>query len=220
MTRIKVIVIFLLAFSQVFAQEIKPAFWNDIQSFKKQDSSRFPARGQILFIGSSSFTKWTDVQNYFPSYPIINRGFGGSSLTDIIYYANDIIFPYQPKQIIIYCGENDLAASDSISSQTVYKRFKQLFELIRKNDTSASLAYISIKPSPARQQLMKKMYVANILIRNYLRTKKNTAFIDVYKQMLNADGTPMEDIFIEDKLHMNAKGYAIWQKIIEPYLLK
>ena len=220
MTRIKVIVIFLLAFSQVFAQEIKPAFWNDIQSFKKQDSISFPAANQILFIGSSSFTKWTDVQNYFPSYPIINRGFGGSSLTDIIYYANNIIFPYQPKQIVIYCGENDLAASDSISSQTVYKRFKQLFELIRKNDTSASLAYISIKPSPARQQLMKKMYVANILIRNYLRTKKNTAFIDVYKQMLNADGTPMEDIFIEDKLHMNAKGYAIWQKIIEPYLLK
>ena len=78
-------------------------FYNDIQQFKKQDSIHFPGKQQILFVGSSSFTKWTDIQDYFPSYPIINRGFGGSSLPDVIHYADDIIFPYQPKQIIIYC---------------------------------------------------------------------------------------------------------------------
>src|SRR6478672_3833117 len=89
----------------------QPAFWNDIQQFKKQDSISFPKAGQILFVGSSSFTKWTDVQDYFPGYPILNRGFGGSTLKDVIRYADDIILPYNPKQIVIYCGENDLASS-------------------------------------------------------------------------------------------------------------
>src|SRR5262245_50060214 len=81
-----------------------PPFWNDIQNFKKQDSVSFPPKNAILFIGSSSFTNWKDVQNYFPGYTIINRGFGGSTLLDQIRYFNDIVFLYEPKQIVIYCG--------------------------------------------------------------------------------------------------------------------
>ena len=109
-----------------------PPFWKDIQNFKKQDSIHFPPKNAILFIGSSSFTKWTDVQDYFPGYTIINRGFGGSTLLDQIRYANDIIFPYEPKQIVIYCGENDLASSDTVTAEMVVDRFKQLYKMIRK----------------------------------------------------------------------------------------
>src|ERR1043165_8475693 len=116
---------------QACAQNEPYPFSNDIQAFKKQDSATFPPAGEILFVGSSSFTKWIDVQNYFPSYPIINRGFGGSSLPDVIRYEKDIIFPYNPKQIVIYCGENDLAASDTVTSQMVFNRFKILFTDIR-----------------------------------------------------------------------------------------
>src|SRR5437870_5399481 len=104
-----------------------PPFWNDIQNFKKQDSIHFPLKNAILFICSSSFTKWTDVQDYFPGYTIINRGFGGSTLLDVIRYAYDVILPYQPKQVVIYCGENDLAASDTVSATDVVQRFKTLF---------------------------------------------------------------------------------------------
>src|SRR6476646_5697315 len=119
------LVLFISIVHIVFSQE--PPFWNDIQSFKKQDSVHMPPQHEILFVGSSSFTKWTDVQNYFPDYPIINRGFGGSSLPDLVRYADDIIFPYQPKEIVIYCGDNDLAASDTVSAQTVFERFKTLY---------------------------------------------------------------------------------------------
>src|ERR1700736_1860158 len=112
---------FVLAFTCIYAQQA--AFYNDIQAFKKKDSVHMPAKHSILFIGSSSFTKWTDVQDYFPGYPIINRGFGSSTLPDVIRYADDIIFPYQPKQIVIYCGENDLAASDTVTAETVVERF-------------------------------------------------------------------------------------------------
>jgi lysophospholipase L1-like esterase len=197
---------------------IAQPFAEDIAAFKKQDSVSFPPKQAILFVGSSSFTNWKDVQNYFPQFTILNRGFGGSSVSDVIRYANDIIFPYQPKQIVIYCGENDLAASDSVTGKMVCERFVQLFILIRNKMPKVSVAFISLKPSTSRWHLKDKMIAANKKIKKYLRKKKNAAFIDVYHKMLNKDGTPMPEIFIEDNLHMNAKGYTIWQKIIEPYL--
>jgi len=196
-----------------------PPFWNDIQNFKKQDSVSFPPKNAILLIGSSSFTKWTDVQDYFPGYTIVNRGFGGSTLLDEIRYVNDIVFPYQPKQIIIYCGENDLASSDTVTATMVVDRFKQLFQMIREK-TQVSIAYISMKPSPSRRHLFSKMREGNQLIKDFLSTQKNAAFIDVHLPMLKETGEPIPEIFLDDSLHMNAKGYAIWKKQIQPYLQK
>lgn len=209
----------LFSFAAV-AQETKPPYWEDVQSFKKQDSVSFPAPGQILFVGSSSFTMWKDVQSYFPEYKILNRGFGGSSLTDLISYADDVIFRYQPKQIVIYCGENDFAGNDSLFPAQVAERFFTLFRMIRAKYKKVPVAYISMKPSPSRRHLMDKFNVANVMIKSFLQTKKKAKFIDVYHAMLKPDGLPMDDIFLDDKLHMNAKGYAIWQKLIEPHLLK
>lgn len=196
-----------------------PPFYKNIQAFKKQDSAKFPPKNAILFIGSSSFTKWVDVQDYFPRHTIINRGFGGSSIPDVIRYANNIIFPYQPKQVIIYCGENDIAGNDAVSSKMVFNRFKQLFQLIRGRMPKVPIAYVSMKPSPSRKKFWPTIVEGNLLIKNHLKTKPGAAFIDVYYKMFNKDGKVMTDIFIEDELHMNAKGYALWQKIIEPYLV-
>jgi len=209
----------LFLFSIVLVKAQAP-FYSDIQHFKRLDSAHFPAKHAILFVGSSSFTKWTDVQDYFPGYPIINRGFGGSSLPDVIRYANDIIFSYQPKQVVIYCGENDLASADTVTAAMVVYRFKKLFVLIRQQLPKATVTFVSLKPSPSRQRLWSKMIDVNTQIKNYLRKKKKTSFIDVYHKMFNKNGTVMQDIFIEDNLHMNAKGYAIWQKIMTPYLQK
>lgn len=213
------VLLFLLGTSG-FAQTAEPPFWEEIQNFKKQDKLNPPAKNQVLFVGSSSFAMWTDVQKYFPGYKIINRGFGGSSLPDVIRYVKDIIIPYKPKQVVIYCGENDLAASDTVTSQMVLDRFKKLFVLIRKNLPRVPVVFVSLKPSPSRQHLMPKMVAANRLIKNYLAKNTATVFVDVYHKMLKRNGEPMDDIFLEDKLHMNAKGYAIWQKAIKPYLKK
>lgn len=210
---------FVAVFAQVHAQP-GTAFWNDIVAFRKADSLQTPAAKQILFVGSSSFTMWKDVQSYFPSHPIINRGFGGSSLPDVIYYAEDVIFKYDPRQIVIYCGENDLAASDTVSAATIAERFKTLFSMIRHRFPRVPIVFVSLKPSPSRQHLMSKMVEANTAIRQFLKRKKKATFIDVYHPMLADDGKPRPDIFLGDKLHMNAQGYAIWQKLIEPHLLK
>jgi lysophospholipase L1-like esterase len=195
------------------------AFASEIRAFKNQDSANFPPKGAILFVGSSSFRFWTGLDQYFPGYTIINRGFGGSSFPDVIRYADDIIFPYQPKQIVIYCGDNDLASSDTISSQTVFNRFKELFELIRLKIPQSSIVFVSMKPSPSRVRQMPRELQANEWIREFLTKQKNTAFVDVYHPMLDGAGKPKSEIFKGDSLHMNAKGYAIWQKEIKPYLL-
>jgi lysophospholipase L1-like esterase len=212
--------LFLLFFANALIAQQHPPFWNDIQAFKKQDSVQPPLRHAILFVGSSSFTKWTDVQEYFPNYTIINRGFGGSALPDLIRYENDVIFKYDPKEIVMYCGENDIAGSDTVTGQMVFDRFKKLFSDVRKKYPNVPFVYISMKPSPSRWNLRQKMMTGNELIKNYLAKNKKTVFVNVWNSMLGPDGKPMDDIFIEDKLHMNEKGYAIWKKLIEPYLIK
>jgi lysophospholipase L1-like esterase len=162
---------------------------------------------------------WTDVQKYFPGYPIINRGFGGSSLEDLIRYHREVIFKYQPKQIVIYGGENDFATNDSISVHTVVARFKQLFSLVRARFANVAIAYISMKPSPSRRHLKIKFETANKLIQLFLKPQKRAVFIDVYHKMVTQDGSALPHLFLEDGLHMNAKGYAIWKKLIKPHLL-
>jgi lysophospholipase L1-like esterase len=219
MRKVTILIFFLFCASILSAQETKPAFWEDIQAFKKQDSAHFPGANKILFIGSSSFTKWTDVQEYFPAYPIINRGFGGSTLLDEIRYVKDVVNPYKPKRFI-YCGENDLASSDTVSARTVYNRFVRLFNQIRNKFPNVPIAYVSMKPSPSRQLLMPKMIEGNALIRNFLNSKKQTAYIDVYKDMIDDEGKPRPELFLDDNLHMNKSGYEIWKKAIEPYLKK
>ena len=200
--------------------QTKQPFWDEIQNFKKQDSLHFPPKNAILFYGSSSFRKWTDIQDYFPKYKIINRGFGGSTFPDAMLYTNNIVLPYHPKQIFLYFGDNDLAFSDTVSAKTVFNRFQQLFNILRSKLPLTSIVFVSIKPSPSRKQLMPKMSAANDMIKKFLAKKTNTGFADVYHKMLNADGTPIDSIFLEDKLHMTAKGYKIWQKEIQPFLLK
>lgn len=216
--KLKVSIVLLLLFGFVKAQNVP--FHSEIQQFKKEDSIHFPPKHAILFLGSSSFRKWQDVQKYFPGYTIINRGFGGSTIPDAIYYLDAIVFPYEPKQVVIYEGDNDLASSDKITADSVLNRFEKLFSWIRKKLPNTSIAYVSIKPSPSREKLMPQMQEANSLIKDFLRHQKNAAFIDVYHAMLNKDGTPNKSLFIGDMLHMNDKGYHIWQKIIKPYLLK
>src|SRR5215217_8039514 len=218
----KLIFVFILLLTVHFlsAQTACPAFWNDIVAFKKKDTATPPPQHAILFVGSSSFTKWTDISDYFPGYTIINRGFGGSTLVDVIRYAYDVIIPYHPKQIVIYCGENDLAASDTVTAAEAVRRFKTLYANIRQNLPNTVVDYVSMKPSPSRERLLPKYRIANAQIKAFLKKEKRTGFINVYHTMLDDKGHPKAELFLDDELHMKPSGYAVWQKIIQPYLLK
>jgi lysophospholipase L1-like esterase len=220
MKRFVFVFIVLLGVVRVSVAQVAPAFWSDIIAFRKQDSARAKMANPILFIGSSSFTNWKDVQAYFPGYPILNRGFGGSTLPDVIRYAYDIIIPYQPKQVVIYCGENDLASADSVSVAEVVRRAKTLFQIIRVNLPDANICYVSMKPSPVRAIIQSKVRAANAEIKKFYGSQKNAGFIDIYDAMLDRQGRMREELYLEDRLHMKPEGYAIWQSIMQPFLKK
>jgi len=212
--------LFALMISASLLAQQQPPFRDEMDAFKKADSVNMPPGRPIVFTGSSSFRKWTWVREAFPGYPIINRGFGGSTFPDVVRYTEDVIFKYKPRQIVLYCGDNDLASNDSVTAQVVFRRFTELFHLIRSRLKNADILYVSIKPSPSREKLMPRMEETNKLISEFIHKQKHAAFVDVYHAMLTPDGHPMDDLFEGDKLHMNAKGYDLWQKIILPYLDK
>ncbi len=194
-------------------------FKQEVLQFQKSDSIVMPPKGQIVFAGSSSFTKWKDVAMYFPGYPIINRGFGGATLVDLIYYVDEAIIQYQPSQVFIYCGENDMADVDTVSPATVLLRFKTLHTfLLKKLPRATKIVFVSLKPSVARWHLESKFIAANKLIEGYIATQKNMQYLDVHTAMLDENKEVLKDIFIADQLHMNPKGYLIWQKQFAPFL--
>ncbi len=208
----------LLTFALFFSQEKKPMFWQDIQHFKKMDQETAPPKDAILLVGSSSFTKWTDVNNYFPDKTIINRGFGGSRLTDLNYYADDLLNPYHPKQIIVYCGENDFADDDQLKADVVVDRFKTFYKKIRSKFPNIEVDYISIKYSPSREKLWPQMKEANKKIAAFMKKQPNSAFIDITNVMQDADGKVRKDLFVEDMLHMTPEGYQLWTSVMIPYM--
>lgn len=208
----------LLTFALFFSQEKKPMYWQDIQNFKKLDQENAPPKDAILLIGSSSFTKWTDIVSYFPDKTIINRGFGGSRLTDLNYYANDLLSPYQPKQIIVYCGENDFADNHKLKANEVVNRYKTFYKKIREKFPNIEVDYISIKYSPSRENLWPQMKEANKKIAAFMKKEPNAEFIDITKAMEDANGNVRKELFVEDMLHMTPEGYQIWTKVMNPYM--
>lgn len=213
------LILLIPAIYGALAQDVEHPFTGAIRQFKENDRLNPPPEDAILFIGSSSFTMWQDVQDYFPEYTIINRGFGGSILTDQIRFADQIVFPYSPRQVVIYCGENDLANSDTVSGEMVIERAITLFNLIRSEMPDAKITYISMKPSPSRWHLAEKFIHGNQGICEFIESQPNASFIDIWDRMLDDSDRPDQDLFLEDMLHMNKKGYVIWQQAIEPELI-
>lgn len=220
-TRILLILtVFIAQCSFAQSPQKSSPFQPEINAFAQADKVMMPDAGRILFVGSSSFTYWKDVNDYFPGKNILNRGFGGSSLLDVIQFSKETIIKYKPKQIFIYCGENDIASSDTVQPKHVLDRFKILYNIIRTQlPSNTPIVFLSLKPSIARWSMHERMVASNNLIKTFIGTQKNIQFLDVYHSMLGEDGTPLKNIYITDNLHMNANGYKIWQKLIAPLLL-
>ena len=208
----------LLALTSTLFFSQKHEYFDDIQNFKKLNTENPPQKDAILFLGSSSFTRWTDVAQYFPDKVIINRAFGGSRLADLNYYAEDLLNPYSPKQIVIYCGENDIVYQDKPSADEVFNRFKQFYKTVRTKFPKSNISYVSIKYSPSRMQYWETMKKVNKKIKCFLKWKCNANFIDITKAMNDENGNVRKDIFVEDMLHMKPEGYKIWTKVMYPYL--
>ena len=197
-------------------EQVSNAEWeNDMQRFAAEDAQSPPPRGGVVFTGSSSIRLWDTLAQDFPGVPVINRGFGGSELRDSTWYADRTLVPYAPRQILIYAGDNDL--NSGRSPQQLHADFIAFVQRVRRDLPKAKIAYISTKPSPSRAQLLPAQREANALVQAEA-TRLGVDYIDIFTPMLDAGGQPNEALFVEDRLHMNAAGYDIWQRVIAPHV--
>ena len=217
MKKILIFVILMLPGYLIIAQD--PArFSNEIQSFHKLDKNSLPPAGCILFTGSSSIRFWKTLENDFRDFCVINRGFGGSEISDVNYYFDQVVSSYKPQIVVLYAGENDLTSGEL--PENVFKDFKKFLDKITSLPDKIPVIYISAKPSPLRWRLKDSCLKLNSLIREYCSTKENVIFVDIFDDMLGSNGRPIPELYIQDSLHMSGKGYELWQKKITPYLSK
>ena len=191
------------------------SFEENIAAFAAADREHAPPTGGILFVGSSSIRLWNDLEKQFgPS--IVKRAVGGSKMSDCTRYLDRLVFPYKPRQVVVYAGDNDLA--EGIPPEDILISFQKFVDGVQRELPGTRISYISIKPSPARARLIPKIRETNHLIQKYTSENEKLEFIEVFTAMLDADGQPRADLFRADALHLNEAGYTLWRKIIAQHV--
>lgn len=210
--------LFLLPLLSI-AQPNPDRFESTIREFEKEDKANGYQPESVLFTGSSSIRMWKTLEADMAPVPVLNRGFGGSTIPEVLHYADRIILPHQPKNIVFYCGENDLS-NDEAEAQLALKRFKEFHKYLKKKLPETQLYFIALKPSIRRENYWPKLQKANKMLKKFMDGKKNYFFVDVASKMLDENGKVLQDIFLDDNLHLNEKGYKIWTETLKPLLEK
>jgi lysophospholipase L1-like esterase len=210
---------FFVFLSPSLAADADPAArWEKhIRKFEEADRNEPPQPDGILFVGSSSIRMW-DTDKWFPGAGVINRGFGGSQISDVNYFAERIVLKYRPRVIAFYAGDNDVAKGKS--PKRVLDDFNAFAGLVADELPSARVVYVPIKPSLARWKLWPIMREANAMIKRFIDREDNLHYADTATPMLGDDGAPRADLFIKDGLHLSDKGYELWSGIVEPFIEK
>ena len=194
------------------------AQWEDeIRAFEEEDRRAPPPAGGVLFIGSSSIRLWKTLATDFPGQSVTNRGFGGSQIREVTAFVPRIVLPYRPRLIVFYCGSNDIA-SGARDTAGVLEDYRAFVRTVHDALPETRVLFVSIAPNPARWHLRAQFRQANALIGAYTKTDPRLGYVDVWIHMVNRAGRPRPELFVEDRLHMNTKGYAIWRRVIGPRL--
>jgi len=189
----------------------------ELAAFAANDQRRMPPAGSILFVGSSTIRMWQGIEQAFPEQgPVIRRGVGGSRLQEWVEFVPDLVLPYQPRQIVIYAGENDLV--DGYTPMDLLGAFIAFVRRVRVQLPDVPIAYISIKPSPSRMAQVEAMREANLLIQTYVLGEPRLDYIELHAAMLDNDGQPRPELYLRDKLHLTREGYALWRQVISAHL--
>jgi lysophospholipase L1-like esterase len=189
-------------------------FEADIHAFEAADRASPPPLGGVVFIGSSSIKNWTDVAHDFPGVPVLNRGFGGSTLADVVYYMDRALIPYRPRLVVLYAGDNDLA--EGRTPEQVVGDYRAFVARLRSAWPAARVVYVSIKPSPSRRIYIDRARETNRRIRAVIARDSLQSYIDVFTPMLDASGQPRPELFLPDSLHMTRAGYLLWRALLAP----
>ena len=193
---------------------------SSIRKFEEDDKVNPPKPGGIVFTGASSIRRWETLAAEMKPLDVMNRGFGGSQYSDLNQYAKRIVIAYRPRAVVVYEGDNDLAAGSPKTPEIVANDARQFVKIVHSELPETWIYVMSIKPSYLRWNEWPKMKAANKLIQDYVKTQERVQYIDVATPMFDAQDKPPRDLFVEDGLHPTAKCYALWTSIIKPVLLQ
>jgi lysophospholipase L1-like esterase len=209
---------FLLALFFTFSLQAQnpQRFENEIKEMVAGDTA-VKRKKLILFTGSSSIRFWKDLTTDFPKHNVLNRGFGGSEMAELVYYTDQLIVSYHPTKVFIYEGDNDIFLGRS-TEDILASAEKILARLRAQLPSRVKIIFISAKPSVSRWHLKGKYVAFNTRLKQWTLTQKNVLYADVWSPMLDAQGEVRRDLFIADNLHMNRKGYDIWKSVIGKFL--
>jgi lysophospholipase L1-like esterase len=199
-----------------------PKFWEkQVRKIEARYSNNYPQRA-VLFIGSSSIAYWKTLEKDMFPLQVLNHGIAGTKIADITYYADRLIYSFNPKAIVYYAGANDINGikNNSKSGDEVFNLMIDFFTKVYDKFPDIPIYYISISPSKARIKVWNDVKLANQLIKTYCEKNKNLTFIDATEILLDVNGKPISDIFKFDRLHFNRKGYVLWTSAIKKVLLK
>ncbi|MDQ5978548.1 MAG: hypothetical protein QG602_1522 [Verrucomicrobiota bacterium] len=192
------------------------AWLKEIDTLTANDAAHPPAKGGVVFVGSSSIRLWLTLAEDFPDIATINRGFGGSELADSLFYLDRLVLAYQPRLVVLYAGENDINGGKT--PEAVLADFKAFRSKLHAALPKTRLIYLSIKESPSRARKASLFQATNELIAADCASDPRCTFVDVNTAMLDASGGTRPELFVDDQLHLNAAGYAIWKRELAPHL--
>ena len=215
--RIAAVLLTLVLPADGFAQDRVAERWAEtIQGFVASDQqSPYPAGGAV-FTGSSSIVRWNTLQEDFPDLDPLNRGFGGSQLSEVRVYLDDLVIKHRPEVVVLYAGENDIAFGRS--AEDVFNDYIAIVAEMRRELPETRLVFISVKPGPARWDRVGEVRKVNSMVMEFAARDPLLDYVDVFTPMLNAQGEPIPELFVEDGIHMTPAGYEIWTSVIEPYV--
>lgn len=218
LTRFFAVGLLLAACWPVFADAADPdpmRFEAELKAFDRKDAASPPVPGKVLFVGSSSIRLW-NVEKDFPELDAVNRGFGGSHISDSVALFDRLVAPYVPSKIVFYAGDNDIDAGKT--AEQVRDDFAEFLGKVRERFPECPVIYISIKPSIKRWGLWETMKTANGLIGEVAKRDGNATVLDISDVMLGADGEPKPELFAPDGLHLSRSGYEAWAAKLRPLL--
>jgi lysophospholipase L1-like esterase len=196
------------------AAELKTPFEPEILAFETADRATPPPVGGVVFVGSSSFRMWKNAAADFPGVPLLNRGFGGSTLPEVLQLTPRLVLKYQPHLVVLYAGDNDLSAGRR--PVDVLDDYKSFVAIVRGALPATRIVFVSIKPSPSRWAIAGRMREANELIRQEIARDTLASYVDVYTPMIGANGHPRAELIGPDSLHMTRAGYLLWKERLAP----
>ena len=176
----------------------------------------FDMRNLVLFYGSSSFTLWDGIERDFPTYNVLNRGFGGSTFADCLEFFDRLVVPVSPRVIILYAGDNDL--DQGTRPEQLVRYLETFIERKRKALGDIPMAYVSLKLSIARLHLMHKFAYTNYILEEFAADYDDVDFVNIFRRMVGRGIAPFKGYYSHDDLHMNANGYRIWGSVLSDYL--